>query len=116
LLSLLSDENFDGDIVRGLWRQLPDLDLVRVQDVGLAEADDPTILDWAASAGRILLTHDRRTMPRFARDRVRAGLPMPGVFLLGFRMSIGQAISQLVFVIECSSQEEWKDVVTYFPL
>ncbi len=35
MLRLLSDENFNGDIVRGLFLCLPDLDLQRVQDVGL---------------------------------------------------------------------------------
>ena len=46
---LLTDENFDGDIVRGLLRRMPDLDVVRVQDVGLAETPDPNILAWAAA-------------------------------------------------------------------
>jgi len=31
---LLADENFNGDIVRGLLLRQPDLDIVRVQDVG----------------------------------------------------------------------------------
>jgi hypothetical protein len=34
-MKLLVDENFHRAIVRGLLRQLPGLDLVRVQDVGL---------------------------------------------------------------------------------
>ncbi len=51
MLRLVSDENFKGEIVRGLRRRLPDLDLVRVQDVGLREADDPPILSWAAAGG-----------------------------------------------------------------
>jgi len=59
MLRLLSDENFNGDIVRGLFLRQPDLDLLRVQDVGLRKVDDPEIIDWATSNGRILLTHDR---------------------------------------------------------
>jgi len=43
MLQFLSDENFDGDIVRGLVRREPNLDLLRVQDVGLREVDDPII-------------------------------------------------------------------------
>jgi predicted nuclease of predicted toxin-antitoxin system len=58
MLRLLSDENLNGDIVRGLLLRRPDLDLSRVQDVGLEEADDPTILEWAAVNNRIVLTHD----------------------------------------------------------
>ena len=52
MLRLLSDENFNGDIIRGLFLRQPDLDLVRVQDVGLQELDDPTILAWAADNNR----------------------------------------------------------------
>ena len=40
MLPLLSYENFNGDIVRGLLRRRPDLDLVRVQDVGLMQTPD----------------------------------------------------------------------------
>jgi len=40
MLSLLSDENFNGDIIRGLFLRQPNLDLLRVQDVGLREVDD----------------------------------------------------------------------------
>ena len=73
MLRLVSDENFNGDIVRGLLLRHPALDLRRVQDVGLEEADDPTILAWAATNNRIVLTHDHATMPDFAYDRVVAG-------------------------------------------
>jgi hypothetical protein len=41
VIKLASDENFDGDIVRGLLRRVPELDIVRVQDVGLAGSPDP---------------------------------------------------------------------------
>jgi predicted nuclease of predicted toxin-antitoxin system len=59
VIKLVSDENFDGDILRGLLRRMPGLDVARVQDVGLAQAPDPTVLAWAAGEQRILLTHDR---------------------------------------------------------
>ena len=44
MLRLLADENFNGDIVRGLLLRQSDLDIIRVQDVGLAGADDPDVL------------------------------------------------------------------------
>jgi Domain of unknown function (DUF5615) len=46
VLRLLADENFNGDIVRALLMRQPDLDIVRVQDVGLAGEDDPQVLTW----------------------------------------------------------------------
>jgi predicted nuclease of predicted toxin-antitoxin system len=62
MLRLAADENFNGDIVRGLLRRRPDFDIVRVQDVGLSGADDPVVLEWAAGGGRIVVTHDISTL------------------------------------------------------
>jgi len=78
MLLLVADENFNNDIVRGLLRRKPDLDIVRVQDVGLRGEEDPVILEWAAQEGRVLLTPDAATMTYFAYERVRAGKPLPG--------------------------------------
>ena len=66
MLLLVSDENFNNDIVRGLLRRDPALDIVRVQDVGLRGEEDPLILEWAAQEGRVVLTHDAATMADFA--------------------------------------------------
>jgi predicted nuclease of predicted toxin-antitoxin system len=116
VIRLLTDENFDGDILRGLLRRLPDLDVVRVQDVGLAHTPDPAILAWAAGEQRILLTHDRDTVPGFAYDRVRAGQDMPGIFLVNDQMSKGKAIEQLLLAINCLNSEDCNDQVHHFPL
>ncbi len=65
-LRFLIDEDFDNDILRGVLRKKPDLDIVRVQDVGLSGASDPVVLEWAAQQGRILFTHDVSTMKGYA--------------------------------------------------
>jgi hypothetical protein len=116
VLRLVSDENFTGDILRGLQRRLAALDVVRVQDIGLGGAIDPTVLAWAAAAGRIVLTHDRSTMPSFAYERVQSGEPMPGVFVVSDKMPIGQAVDELLLAIQCLSPQECKDLVRVFPL
>lgn len=116
MIRLLTDENFDGDILRGLLRRIADLDVVRVQDVGLAETPDPAILAWAAAEERILMTHDRDTVPGFAYDRIRSGQPMPGVFLVSDQMPRGQAVDELVLAITCLSAEDCIGLVHHFPL
>ncbi len=115
-MRLVSDENFNGEIVRGLLLRHPNLDICRVQDVGLQEAEDPTILEWAAANNRIVLTHDRATMPDFAYERVTAGRPMPGVFVVNDHLSIRQAIEELLLLEACSEQSEWVGLVVYLPL
>ena len=116
MLRLASDADFNGDILRGLFQRRPDLNLIRVQDVDLRTADDQTILEWAAAGGRILLTHDRTTMPNFAYERVKAGRSMPGVLVVRNKLSLGDLIDEILLVALCSSQEEWKDRVEFLPL
>jgi predicted nuclease of predicted toxin-antitoxin system len=53
-MRLAADENFNAQIVTGLRRRKPWLDIVRVQDAGLEGADDPTVLDWAAREGQVV--------------------------------------------------------------
>ena len=64
MLRFAADENLNNDIVRGLLRRAPALDIVRIQDAGLSGADDPTVLAWTAREQRILLTHDVTTITR----------------------------------------------------
>ena len=58
----LADENFNNDLLRALLRRQPEIDIVRVQDVGLSGANDASVLAWAAQQDRVLLTHDMSTV------------------------------------------------------
>lgn len=116
MLSFLTDEDFNGRIVRGLLRHGSELDLVRVQDVGLQGAADETILQWAEDHQRILLTHDARTMPREAIRRLRAGLHVPGVFVVEKAAPIAACIADILFMEQCSTSDEWRDQILYLPL
>lgn len=111
----VADENFNNDIIRGLLRRKPDVDIVRVQDTGLSGADDPTVLEWAADEGRVLLTHDVSTITRYAYERVEAGKPMPGVFEVSRDIPMGVVIEDLLLT-ECSLEDEWEGQVRYLPL
>lgn len=116
MLRLVADENLTNAITRGLLHRNPNLDIVRVQDVGLSGADDQSILAWPAETGRILITHDVRTMPRYADERIEAGEPMPGVFEVRRSLSTGQAIEEILMLAECSLEGEWEGKVCYLPL
>ena len=116
MIRLLADENFNNNIVRGVRLRDPDIDLVRVQDVGLSGADDPSVLEWAAGHRRILLTHDVATITAFAYERVRAGKPMPGVFEVGRTVALRSAIEDIVLLAIYSEDGEWEGQVRYLPL
>jgi len=112
----LADENFNRKIVVGLHRRIEDLDLVRVQDVGLRTAEDPEVLEWAAEHGRVLLTHDIQTVPDFAHQRVIAEQSMAGVIVVPALMALASAIEDLELVVGASLDGEWGNHVSYLPL
>lgn len=116
MLRLAADENFNAGIVRGLLRRLPDLDIVRIQDVGLSGVDDPSVLEWAARERRIVMTHDVSTLVTLAFERHAAGLPMAGVFAARASGPIGATIDDLVLLCECSIEGEWDGHVRFLPL
>lgn len=115
-IRFVADENFNNNIIRGLLRRHPDLDIVRIQDAGLSGADDPTVLEWAAQEKRILLTHDVATITRYAYERVEAGLKMPGVFEVSLEVPIGRVIEDILLLVECSLEGEWEGQIRYLPL
>ncbi len=115
-MRFLADENFDNRILEDVALKTNDFDVIRVQDTEIYQADDPTVLAWAARENRILLTRDVNTMIGFAYARIEAGLPMPGVIEIRRQTAIGKAIDELLEVIGASDASEWANKVTYLPL
>ena len=115
-LKFLTDEDFDNRIVRGLLLRDPELDIVRVQDVGLGGSTDPENLAFAASQGRILLTHDVSTIPGYVKERLEAGERVPGIFEVPQAAPIGTVIEDLLLLAESSQPNEWEGQIIYLPL
>ena len=115
MIHLAADENFARDIIAGVRRRDPNIEILRAQDAGLTGADDATILGWAARNGYVLLTHDKRTLIGLAYERIQSGLPMPGVFAIRQDVPVGDAIEDIVLLAECSLEGEWEGQVRYLP-
>jgi uncharacterized protein DUF5615 len=117
MLRLASDADVHGDIIRGLYRRAPALDLVRAQDALPVGTPDLDVLAWAAAENRVLITNDRNTMVGFASQRVENGDPVPGLIITTNRQSIGMAIDDILLLAELTSEEEMRDqVVVFLPL
>jgi hypothetical protein len=115
MLRLVSDEDVHDDIIRGLRRREPELDIVRALDVGLDHTPDPDILVWAASHERVLVTGDLNTMVGFAWARVRSQQPMPGVLALLENIGAGRVIDDILLVALCYGAEDMRDQVLFIP-
>jgi hypothetical protein len=116
MLLLAADENFNNDILRGLLRLNPALDIVRIQDMGLVGSPDLDVLEWAAQENRILLTHDLNTIPKFAYERVKAGKRMPGVITVNNSVPIRTAIEDTLLLAITSDKDDWEGQIIYLPL
>jgi predicted nuclease of predicted toxin-antitoxin system len=116
MLTFLADENFDGRVLKALAEHAPELDIIRVQDVGLRTKDDPDIQEYAARENRILLTHDVRTMAHFSYERAAQGLPMPGVVEIKRRVRIQLIVEELRLLAGASLPGEMEGRVEYIPL
>jgi predicted nuclease of predicted toxin-antitoxin system len=117
MLRLLADENLDHDIVRGVLRRKPMLDIVDARAVGLAAADDIHVLEWAAREQRIVLTHDVNTMPSFAIQRMKEDKAMAGLFVAHQeRTPLSTLIEDILLLDECTETTEWAQHILYLPL
>ena len=116
MLRLLIDQDLDHDILRGLIRRIPQLDAVTAFEIGMSRATDPELLTWAAKENRVIITHDRTTMPAHASNLLRAGKVMAGLAIVSRRLALHQVLDDLELMITCSEGDEWSNVIQYLPL
>ena len=112
----LFDQDFNARIVRGVRRRAPGLDTVTVQEAGLSDASDPAVLEWAATQGRVVISHDHRTMRAYAEERLNDELLMGGLFLIRQLVPLRAAIDDLVLIGETTTAEEWEGKIVFLPL
>jgi hypothetical protein len=111
---MASDADVNGEIIRGLRRHSPEIDLVRTQDALPEGTPDPEVLAWAAAANRVLITNDRNTMVGLAYARVAAGQPVPGLIVTTNSQPIGSAIDDILLIAEYMSEEEIRHQIVVF--
>ncbi len=82
----------------------------------MGEATDPQLLTWAAREGRVVVTHDRKTMPAHAAGLMSAGDSIAGLLVVPRRLSLQRVLEDLELMITCSENDEWVNVIHYLPL
>jgi len=63
-----------------------------------------------------MLSHDKSTMTYFAKQRVIAGLEMPGLVIVPRKLSIGRVVDDLVLFAEASFEGEYEGQIIFLPL
>jgi hypothetical protein len=110
-----ADADLNVEIVTGVLRREPSIDFHTADEANLRRLREPEVLALAAQESRILVTHDRRTMPRHFAEFILHH-SSPGVFIIAQTVSIRVAIEELLLVWAASESAEWRNLIVELPL
>lgn len=112
----LFDHDVNEDVVKGIGRREPAIELSRARDHGIHELPDDEVLDFAGTQGWVLVSHDVNTMSAAAYRRIAAGGRMSGLVLAPQNIEVRKAIEDLLLIWVATEAEEWADQVAYLPI
>ena len=110
-----ADADLNQVIVQAVIRQEPSIDFQTAVRADLEGLDDPAVLALAAREGRVLVSHDKKTMPYHFADFI-VQQTSAGVLLLPQSLPIAQATEALILIWSATATEEWKNRIFYLPL
>ena len=90
----LADSDLRVAIIRGFNVQEPGMDIIPAQGCIPDATPDPTVIRIAAALQCVLISHDRKTMPRHFYEFVGRE-ESPGLILVVQKLPTGRAIDQL---------------------
>ena len=110
-----ADADFNENIVAGVLRREPQVDFRTALQGGLRGLDDMQALALAAQDGRVLVSHDRKTMPVQFAEFVRSNTS-PGLFIVSQMTDLLSAIEGLLLVWAATEPEEWVNKICTIPI
>lgn len=110
-----ADADFNQTILLAAVRREPSLDFQTADAGGVIGLSDLEVLARAAQEGRLLVTHDQRTMPRhFAEFITRQS--SPGVLVVRQSLPIGAVVEDLLLIHGATDADEWINRLGYLPV
>lgn len=110
-----ADADLDQRIVAGLMRLEPSIDFQTAHEARLKSVPDDEVLALCAHTGRILVSHDQKTMPAHFATFI-ASQESPGVIIVPHHMPVGEAVRELYLAWTASEAAEWRNRILRLPL
>lgn len=111
-----ADNDLKRIIVDATLRREPQIDFQTAQAARLDDLDDEAVLRLAASQSRILVSHDKRTMPRALASFVGSGGTSPGVLLvIPQNAPIREVVEALILIWADDRANDWKNLIAKVP-
>ncbi|MGL4177270.1 MAG: hypothetical protein ACRCSN_14470 [Dermatophilaceae bacterium] len=111
----ITDEHIARALIAGLQRVSDDIDIVRVQDVGLRTMDDLAILHWQLTTIECSLPTTSGPFRSSPTDESRRACPCPESSSFQRRWPLGAVIDELALISGATDTREWSDRVLYLP-
>lgn len=109
-----ADADLNQKIVSGVRRREPSVDFQDARQGGVIGLPDREVLRLAAASGRILVTHDRKTMPEHWARLLETDWS-PGVVVVAQDLEVGTAIEYLLLVWAASEAWELRNAILFVP-
>jgi len=110
-----ADADLNQVIITGVLRREPTIDFQTALAAGLEGVKDSEVLALAAQQGRILISHDRKTMPLEFATFITSH-QSSGVIIVSRKLPIKAVIEDLLLIWAVSSAEEWVNRIAKLPL
>jgi len=110
-----ADADFNQLILLGTVRREPNIDFQTALAAGLEGRSDEQVLTVAAREGRILVTHDQKTMPRHFADFI-AFQTSPGVLIVPQHLPMATVVDDLALICLASDAGEWVNRIRFLPI
>jgi hypothetical protein len=114
-LRFQADADLKYSIVKAVRQRERGIDFASAVDSGLAGVSDPEILEQAEQEGRILVSHDRRTMLAHFRARLEREKSSPGLFVVSQGAPLQAVVYAIVLTWAASEPSEWRNQVHHLP-
>jgi len=114
-IRFLADNDLKRAIVTGVRRRQPEVDFLNATEAQLSGLPDEDVLALAAREGRLLVSHDRRTLPIYFADFITRQ-NSPGLILIEQNLPVKEAIEDILLIWEASEAEEWINCLDFIPL
>ena len=110
-----ADADLNEDIVTGVLRRVPEIDFQTATEAGLQGLKDENVLEIASLENRILVTHDRRTMPKHFAAFIQ-NKDCAGVLIISRKLEINAALQELILIWSASEAEEYINSIRQLPV
>ena len=112
-----ADNDLKRIIVDATLRREPRVDFQTAQAARLNDLDDQAVLRLAASQSRILVSHDKRTMPRALASFIASGGTSPGVLLVIPQSAPMRGVVEALILIWADERaDDWRNLIAKIPL